>query len=160
MFRTRRLTTALHVPRPLDEVFPFFADAGNLQRITPPWLDFEIVTPRPIPMHAGALIDYRLRLGGLPMRWRTIIEVWDPPTGFVDLQLRGPYLLWRHTHTFEAVEGGTVCRDQVDYRVLGGYPVERLFVRPQLTRIFTHRQHATLAAFGAPPDPSIRVSFQ
>ncbi|MGE0041359.1 MAG: SRPBCC family protein [Vicinamibacterales bacterium] len=160
MFRVHRLTTALLVPRPLDETFRFFADAGNLQRITPPWLDFRILTPLPIEMRPGALIEYRLRLRGMPIRWRTVIDAWEPPARFVDRQLRGPYLLWRHTHTFEPVAGGTLCRDQVDYRVLGGWPIERFFVRPELERIFTYRQRATLEAFGAPPDRSIGVTIR
>src|ERR1044071_9367246 len=85
-----------------DEVFPFFGDAGNLEAITPPWLGFSIVTPRPIEMGVGTLIEYRLKLHGLPLKWLTRIESREPGVRFVDAQLRGPYALWHHTHEFEA----------------------------------------------------------
>src|SRR3954447_19432160 len=99
-----------------DEVFPFFADAGNLESITPPWLGFAITTPRPIPMHVGTIIEYRLRLHGLPIRWLTQIEAWEPGVRFVDRQLRGPYGLWHHTHEFEPTsDGATLMRDVVRY---------------------------------------------
>jgi ligand-binding SRPBCC domain-containing protein len=129
----------LWLPRPRAEVFPFFADAHNLQAITPPWLHFEILTPAPIAMRAGALIDYRIRLRGLPLRWRTEIELWEPPFRFVDNQVRGPYRRWHHTHTFEERAGGTLCRDLVRYAVLGGVLVNRFFVRPDVERIFAYR---------------------
>lgn len=135
----RLLRTSLWLPRPIGEVFAFFADAGNLEAITPPWLRFRIVTPRPIAMRAGALIDYGLRLHGIPMRWRTEITAWEPPHRFVDEQLRGPYRLWRHEHTFREEDGGTRVRDEVRYRVLGGPLVEPWLVRPDLRRIFTFR---------------------
>jgi hypothetical protein len=127
-------------PRPLDDVFAFFADAGNLETITPPWLGFEVLTPRPIAMRPGALIDYRLRLRGLPVRWRTAISVWQPPHRFVDEQRRGPYREWRHEHTFKAVDGGTLVRDHVRYRVPGGRLVHELFVRRDVARIFDFRR--------------------
>ncbi|MEW6320429.1 MAG: SRPBCC family protein [Acidobacteriota bacterium] len=159
MFRTHRLITELAVPRPLDEVFAFFADAGNLERLTPPWLKFRILTPGPIEMREGTLIDYRLSLHGIPIPWRTRITRWEPPHAFADQQLWGPYLLWHHTHTFEAVPRGTLCRDVVDYKVLGGALVERLLVRRDLRRIFTYRQQAMLEAFGAPPPGPLAVQF-
>jgi ligand-binding SRPBCC domain-containing protein len=143
------LATSLFLPRPLDEVFPFFADAGNLQRITPPWVDFRIVTPLPVAMRVGALIDYRLRVHGVPIAWRTEITAWDPPFHFVDTQRTGPYWRWIHSHRFRETPQGTWVDDEVDFAVPGGWPVEHLFVRRDLTRIFLHRQHATLAAFGA-----------
>jgi ligand-binding SRPBCC domain-containing protein len=133
------LTTARWVPKPIGEVFAFFADAHNLQRITPPWVGFSILTPAPIAMRTGALIDYRIRLWGLPVRWRTEISVWEPGVRFVDRQLRGPYTKWVHEHRFEAREGGTVCSDRVDYAHRGGPVGERVFVRPQLRRIFAYR---------------------
>lgn len=154
-----RLETTLRIPRPLDETFAFFAEAGNLQRITPPWLDFRILTPLPIAMREGARIDYRIRLRGVPLRWRTAITTWAPPYRFVDEQIRGPYRLWRHTHTFRAVEGGTEVTDTVDYRVPGGPLVEALFVRRELERIFSHRQQATLEAFGVAAHAPIAVRF-
>jgi len=136
-----RLETEVWIPRPRDEVFPFFAAAENLEKITPPFLRFEITTPGPLVMREGLLIDYRLRLHGIPQRWRTRIARWDPPHAFVDEQLRGPYHTWHHQHTFQAVEGGTLMRDQVDYRL----PLEPLglivhpLIRFQLRRIFQYR---------------------
>ncbi len=104
-------TTQLWLPRRRDEVFAFFADAHNLQILTPDWLNFKILTPRPIAMRAGALIDYKLRLRGIPIRWRTKITEWQPPFSFQDEQLRGPYRQWIHRHWFEEKDGGTLCRD-------------------------------------------------
>jgi len=131
------------LPGEPGDVFPFFADAGNLEAITPPSLRFAIVTPRPIEMRAGALVEYRLRLRGLPISWLTRIEEWEPGVRFVDMQLRGPYALWHHTHTFEPDgAGGTVMRDTVRYALPGG-PLgalpQRLFVRAELDRIFDFR---------------------
>ena len=134
------LTAEIWLPRSRPEVFAFFADAGNLEALTPAWLRFEILTPRPIGMQAGALIDYRLRVHGWPVRWQTRIAVWEPPVRFVDEQLRGPYRLWRHEHTFEETAGGTRVRDVVHYAVLGGALVNALFVRPDLRKIFSYRQ--------------------
>lgn len=131
------------LPGTPEEIFPFFADAGNLEAITPPWLRFRIVTPRPIAMHEGALIEYRLRLRGLPIRWRTRIDAWEPGVRFVDRQLSGPYRLWHHTHTFAPDGGGhTLMRDVVRYALpLGplGEIAHRLLVRSDLQRIFDHR---------------------
>ncbi len=153
------LRTRLVVRRPLEETFSFFADAANLEAVTPPWLNFSILTPQPIVMRAGATIDYRLRLYGLPVNWRTVIEAWDPPHRFVDSQAKGPYLLWRHTHLFTPVPEGTAVEDRVEYRVFGGRLIERLFVRRDLTRIFTHRQHAILQHFGLETAHPITVEF-
>ena len=132
--------TELWLPRPRDEVFAFFADAHNLQAITPPWVKFEVLTPKPIEMKTGALIDYRIRVHGLPIRWRTEITEWNPPDHFVDVQLRGPYTLWHHTHTFEERDGGTLCIDDVRYRPRGGALMNWLFVRRDVERIFDYRQ--------------------
>jgi ligand-binding SRPBCC domain-containing protein len=136
------------LPRPLAELFPFFADAANLERITPPWLGFHILTPPPVEMRQGALIDYRLRVRGIPLRWRTRIAVWEPPARFVDEQVRGPYRLWVHEHTFAEQEGGTLCRDHVRYAVPGGELVHRLLVRPDVERIFAWRQQVLRDLFG------------
>jgi len=146
--RVHTFDSELWVERPREEVFSFFADAANLQRITPPWLGFEILTPLPIEMGAGALIDYRLRVRGLRLRWRTRIEEWDPPASFADLQLRGPYRLWHHVHSFEEREGGTLCRDRVRYAVPFDRLVHALLVRPDIERIFAHRREVLRGLLG------------
>ena len=147
------LRTWLWLPRPRAEVFAFFADAFNLQRITPPFLGFEVVTPRPIAMYAGRLIDYRIKLHGLPMRWRTEISAWEPDTHFIDRQLSGPYQEWVHSHRFSDEAGGTRIEDHVRYRLWGPGPVMRLihgaFIAPDLQRIFEYRHTALLDAFTA-----------
>jgi ligand-binding SRPBCC domain-containing protein len=131
---------------PPEDVFPFFEDAYNLEAITPRFLGFAVTTPRPIEMRAGALIEYRLRLHGFPIRWRTRIEEFDPPHRFVDAQISGPYALWHHTHTFEPDgDGGTVMRDHVRYSLPFGPLGELarvLFVRRDLDRIFDFRAAA------------------
>lgn len=154
-----RLHTSLFVPRPRAEVFPFFAAAENLQRITPPWVDFRIVTPLPIEMRPGARIDYRLKVHGVPIRWRTEITAWDPPHHFVDTQIRGPYLRWVHSHRFHEVAGGTDVDDEVDFSVFGGWAIERLFVRRDVRAIFRHRQQAILQAFDVPVPATLSVRF-
>ncbi len=148
------LHAELWLPRPRDEVFAFFADAHNLQTLTPPWLKFDVLTPAPIAMRPGALIDYRIRVHGLPIRWRTEITAWNPPHHFVDVQLRGPYTLWHHTHTFEEQDGGTLCLDDVRYRPRGGALVNWLFVRRDVERIFTFRQEQLRKTFGTTFDSS------
>ena len=137
--RTYRLTREQLVPLQREEVFEFFSEAHNLQELTPPWLNFEILTPQPVEMRAGRLIDYKLRLRMVPVRWQSEITVWQPPFRFVDRQRKGPYRLWVHTHTFEDMAGGTLVTDVVDYAVPGGELVERLLVRPDLERIFDFR---------------------
>ncbi len=140
--RTFLLQREQWIEKPVEEVFAFFADATNLEAITPPWLRFRILSPTPIAMRAGALIFYRLRWGWLPLRWVTEIEEWQPPFRFVDVQLGGPYALGHHTHSFEPHEGGTLMRDSVRYALpLGplGRLVHRLFVCRDLEAIFDHR---------------------
>jgi ligand-binding SRPBCC domain-containing protein len=131
------------VRRPLPQVFEFFSQAENLERLTPPWLSFSILTPSPIEMRPGAMIAYKLRLRGIPIRWLTEIERWNPPFEFVDVQVRGPYKLWRHTHSFHEVEGGTRIVDTVNYALPFG-PFGRLAhwlkVAGDLSAIFTYRQ--------------------
>ena len=145
------LETETWIPRPRSEVFPFFAEARNLEAITPPWLKFEVLTPAPIVMRTGAWIDYRIVVHGFPLRWRTEIAEWDPPRRFVDTQLLGPYALWHHTHTFEERDGGTLCGDRVRYRPRGGALVNWLFVRRDVERIFQHRQERLRALLGPTP---------
>jgi ligand-binding SRPBCC domain-containing protein len=149
------LQTELWLARPRAEVFPFFAEARNQETLTPPWLKFEVLTPSPIMLRPGTLIDYRIAVHGLPIRWRTEIAEWDPPRQFVDVQLRGPYTLWRHTHTFDERDGGTVCLDQVRYRPRGGVLVHWLFVRRDVERIFQYRQQRLKEMFGFPANKSV-----
>ena len=137
--RVREFQSEIWLPRSPAEVFPFFGDATNLNLITPPWLNFEIVTPGPIEMRAGTLIDYRLRVRGVPLRWRTRINEWEPPRRFVDEQIRGPYRLWIHKHVFEPREGGTLARDFVRYAVPLDFLAHRWLVRPDVERIFEFR---------------------
>jgi ligand-binding SRPBCC domain-containing protein len=137
----------LWLPRPITDIFPFFSEARNLQELTPPWLNFQVLTPDPIVMRPGALIDYRIRIHGLPIPWRTEIKEWNPPHRFVDVQLWGPYTLWHHTHTFTEEEKGTLCRDDVRYRPRGGALMNWLFVRRDVERIFHYRQKRLLEIF-------------
>ena len=130
------------VPTALDETFAFFADAWNLERITPPFLGFRIITPAPTAMRVGTLIDYCMRLRGIPVRWRTEITAWDPPRSFTDVQVRGPYRKWVHRHDFVAENGGNRFDDNVSYVVPGGASVDRWIVRPDLERIFEYRRNA------------------
>lgn len=130
------------IPRPLAQVFPFFADAENLERLTPPFLYFQILTPRPIALTAGSLIDYQIRLFGLPLRWRTLIETWEPPHRFVDTQTRGPYKQWHHTHEFLETAEGTLMTDLVRYEMpLGmlGRLAHAVWTRRTLEQIFDYR---------------------
>jgi ligand-binding SRPBCC domain-containing protein len=149
--RTYVLERSQWIARPVDRAFEFYADAFNLEAITPPWLGFRVTTRFPVEMGAGVLIEYRLRLHGLPIRWVTRIEVWDPPTRFVDVQLRGPYALWEHTHTFEPAPDGVVIRDRVRYALpfgpLGAL-AHALFVRRDLRRIFDYRVRAVAERLG------------
>lgn len=145
------LTRELTLELPIAEVFDFFADAGNLERITPPELNFQIITPQPINIEKGSLIDYRLKMRGLPMKWRTEISVWEPPFRFVDQQLRGPYSQWIHTHTFtELGPAKTLIEDEVRYRLpfepLGD--IAHFFVRRELAYIFDYRQNAVANILG------------
>lgn len=145
-----------HLPLPRSEVFPFFADAANLGRITPPELGFEILTPLPLAMGEGCLIDYRIRLWGLPMRWRTRICRWEPEESFADAQLRGPYRIWHHVHEFrDAPNGGTLMTDRVRFS-LPFEPFSLLalpLVKLQLRRIFAHRDGAMRKALSLPASP-------
>ena len=147
----RKLSNELRVPEGLDAVFQFFADPFNLEALTPPWLRFKILTPTPIDMRAGAVIDYRLSIHGVPVRWSSKITVWDPPHRFVDEQIRGPYRYWSHEHQFEENDAGTLIRDRVHYIVRGRIfepALHRLFVRPDIERIFRYRTSRLERLFG------------
>ena len=141
------------IPRPLDEVFAFFSDAQNLEAITPAFLHFRILTPAPLVLAPGFVMDYRLRLFGVPLNWRSRIETFDPPHRFSDVQLRGPYRRWHHVHQFTAVAGGTQMVDQVNYELpcgLLGPVAQGLFVRSMLNRIFDYRRDRVAALFSQP----------
>jgi len=133
------------VELPIEQTFELYGDASNLERLTPAFLNFRVVSPAPVVMGVGTLIEYRLRLHGVPIRWFTRIERWEPPHRFVDRQVSGPYALWHHTHEFEADGDATLIRDRVRYRVgfgpLGALAL-RLVVRRDLERIFDHRRAA------------------
>ena len=137
--KTFTLSTELLIEKPIDEVFSFFSDAHNLVEITPPMMKLVVLTPSPIEMQIGTLIDYRLKLRGIPLRWQSEITEWNPPHKFVDEQRKGPYRAWIHTHTFDETDQGTMVMDHVEYAVLGGQIVDKLFVRPDLQKIFEYR---------------------
>jgi ligand-binding SRPBCC domain-containing protein len=158
----RKLVMTTRLPRSPQELFPFFSDAENLGRITPPELGFEILS-KPATMGEGALIDYRIGLWGIPMRWRTRIASWNPPHSFADDQLRGPYRTWHHVHDFrDDGAGGTLMTDTVAFDL----PLEPLsllalpLIQLQLGRIFRYRDAAMRKALGFPPpetSPSVRI---
>jgi ligand-binding SRPBCC domain-containing protein len=134
-----QLKTKLWLPASCPSVFALFADAFKLEDLTPPFLGFRVVTPEPIDMKLGRLIDYRLKLHGLPIGWRTEITEWEPPFRFEDSQIRGPYSMWIHSHTFEESGSGTLVRDSVRYSVPGGPLIHALMVKRDLRRIFEYR---------------------
>lgn len=133
---------------PLEETFAFFCDARNLEMLTPEWLSFRLLTPAPIDMRRGTVIDYRIRIHGFPVRWRTEITEWDPPHRFIDLQLRGPYRWWHHEHRFEPCGEGTRIIDEVEYRAPLRWISHALFVRRDVERIFDYRAQALGRMFG------------
>jgi len=141
-FRSR-----LWLPRPLHEVFEFFSNALNLEEITPPLVQFHVTTPQPIEIREGAEIAYRLKIHGIPIRWRSRITFWDPPHRFVDEQLSGPYRAWIHEHTFREESGGTTCEDYVRYAPIGGAIINKLFVERDVKKIFAYRSARLLEIF-------------
>ena len=155
--KIRSLEAREWVPLPLNSVHAFFSEAQNLEKITPPEVGFRIVSPLPIVMKVGALIEYRIRLHGFVMRWSSEITEWNPPHSFTDEQTKGPYAFWRHTHSFRQEDGGTWIADSVRYAVpFSGWPgvglVERFFVKPELRRIFAYRKVALREHFGLHSD--------
>lgn len=139
----RILTSEVTIYRPVDEVFGFFAEAENLNIITPPYLHFNILTPLPIEMKKGSLIDYRIKLGGIKFKWKTEITLWNPPFAFTDTQIKGPYRIWIHEHTFESYQGKTIVKDKVTYLPPGliAEPlINSLFVKQRLDKIFDFRR--------------------
>jgi ligand-binding SRPBCC domain-containing protein len=154
--KVHRLEREQLVPLAPAQAFAFFGDAANLEPLTPPWLKFRVLTPQPLTLGAGVRIDYRLVLHGFPLRWTSEIVEWEDGVRFVDVQRRGPYRLWEHTHSFEPVESGTLLRDVVRYAIpLGpiGAIADVAFVRRDLTRIFDYRRDAAqrlMVAMGAP----------
>ena len=138
------------VPASIDKVFPFFAAAENLGRITPPELGFRIRSGVPVVMREGAMIEYTIRLFGIPLRWRTLITAWNPPHSFEDTQLTGPYVKWVHTHTFEGHAFGTTIKDRVVYALPFGVlgRIAHPLVRRQLRRIFSYRATVITNLFG------------
>jgi ligand-binding SRPBCC domain-containing protein len=138
------------VPGDLKGVFLFFSKAENLQRITPPWLQFKILSPLPITIEQDTLIDYQIRLYGFPIRWRTKITSWEPPHRFVDTQIKGPYTLWIHEHRFEQTDGHVTIYDHIDYKIPGGIvsPIlNKFFVKADIEKIFNHRQNVIQQIF-------------
>jgi ligand-binding SRPBCC domain-containing protein len=156
--RTYVLERAQTIPRSRRETFAFFSNAFNLERITPPFLHFRILTP-PIEMRAGQALEYRLSLYGVTFRWRTMIQSWVPDEWFVDLQTKGPYALWRHTHTFEPLgPHQTLMRDRVEYQIpcgMVGRLAHRLFVVRLLARIFDYRAETTARLLAPPGEPDL-----
>jgi len=147
--KTFQLNSEIWLPATIETVFEFFSDARNLETLTPPWLNFKVLTPSPIEMKPGTLIDYRLRTRGIPLRWQSEITDWAPPHRFVDEQRKGPYQRWHHTHTFVEVNGGTAVGDHVDYAVPGGALVHALLVKRDIEKIFAYRQQKLIDIFKA-----------
>lgn len=140
------LHSEILVPHPREEVFQFFSRAENLEALTPPWLHFSILSP-PAEMKVGTRIRYRLRLHGIPLRWESEITAWEPPLRFVDEQRSGPYRLWMHEHRFLEHERGTRILDSVQYAVIGGKLINRIFVAPDLNRVFEFRRRKIAEMF-------------
>jgi ligand-binding SRPBCC domain-containing protein len=137
--KTYWLRKSIWLPQSRDKVFEFFSNPANLDRLTPTWLGFAILTPATKPIMQGALLDYRLRIRGIPIRWQSEITVWEPPRRFIDRQTKGPYSLWVHEHTFEERDNGTLVGDNVEYAVPGGRIVQKFLVAPDIERIFDYR---------------------
>ena len=141
--KTFEINTKQYINKPLEVVFEFFSKPENLEMITPESLSFNILTPIPIRMEKGSLIDYTIRLFGIPIHWRTLISDYEPPFRFVDQQIKGPYTFWHHTHTFQSVDGGVEIIDKVKYSLPMGWLgtlAHSIWVRKDLEKIFEHRK--------------------
>ena len=147
MYTLKRI---IRIPGSLDDVFAFFNRPENLDKVTPAFLGFTILTPSPLKLHNGAVFDYQVRLMGLPMRWTSVITNYEPPHQFVDIQLKGPYAFWHHKHSFEPKEDGVDVIDEVHYEVgyslLGGV-LHSLVIKHQLNMIFSHREKVMRTLF-------------
>jgi ligand-binding SRPBCC domain-containing protein len=152
--KTHHLYTELWLPHPREQIFDFFADPRNLQRITPDWLHFEMISAPEVTMAKGALLDYRLKLRGIPLRWQSEITAWEPPCRFVDRQTQGPYSLWLHEHTFREERHGTTVGDHVEYAARGGSLVRRFLIEPDLEKIFRYRKRILGEIFSAKNKPA------
>ena len=150
VMRMYDLHTQIRLSSPLEEVFQFFANPHNLEILTPKWLHFHVLTPKPIRIEEGTTIDYKLRIRGIALRWQSEITSWIPPFGFTDEQRKGPYRQWIHEHTFEEVDGMTVVGDHVRYAVLGGNLINQLFVKRDVEKIFEFRANQLHKIFDAP----------
>jgi len=149
--KTYTLNFQQQVSRPLREIFDFFSRAENLEELTPPWLNFKILKAEPQPVQQGTVIHYSLRLHGIPLRWMSEIVEWEPPHRFVDLQLRGPYKLWRHEHRFEARDGGTLISDTIHLSLPFGFLGQlgyKIKVHSDVQEIFAFRREKIGALFG------------
>ena len=145
-----RLKSEFLLPRKLEEIFSYFSSARNLEDITPAFLKFKVLTPGEIPMSVGTIINYDLRVRGMPIRWTSLISIWEPPYRFVDEQLRGPYRYWIHEHTFEECKDGILIKDSVLYQVFGGRLIHDLFVKRDVLEIFKYRKEKLITLFGLP----------
>jgi ligand-binding SRPBCC domain-containing protein len=142
-----RLSAEMVIPNTRDQLFPYFSTAHNLEEITPSFLKFKVLSSEDLAMEAGTVIDYSLRLHGVPLRWKSLISHWDPPYRFVDEQLRGPYRYWIHEHIFEEQGSSVLVKDLVRYQVYGGKLFHDAFVKRDLMRIFQFRQEKLAAVF-------------
>ena len=149
--RIRTLHRQQRIPAPLPKVFAFFSEARNLGDLTPPWLNFQFGDQTDVELRPGTLIHYALSWHGLAIKWTTRIEDWHPPTSFIDVQLKGPYGMWRHTHSFTEFERGTLMRDEVEYALPLGWIGDLAAgwrVRRDVERIFDYRAEQIAAIFG------------
>jgi len=152
IFRGNKFETVQWVPKPVDEVFSFFSDASNLEKITPPWLQFRIIEKSGPEMGEGTLITYRLKLHGLPVKWRSRIDSWIPGSMFRDTQIQGPYRRWEHEHRFVSVSGGTLIKDSVKYELplgMGGEVLAGRIVARDVSQIFGYRRKVIEEIMGA-----------